>query len=134
MWMQLAKEWYPCPLCIIQRYVYLMLALFSLIYLINPRRIWMALSSLVALTGVGVGGYHLWVLSQPSQSCGVDPLQVWLNDLPWAKALPDFFQASGLCTDVYPPWLGLSIPAWGLAGAIVMLVLTFGLFMKPKSA
>lgn len=133
LWMQVAKEWYPCPLCIMQRYVFLLAAVFSLLYLVKPSRWFLGLAALSSVAGMGVGLYHQWVLASPGQTCGVDPLQVLLNDLPWVGLYPTLFEANGLCSDVYPPWFGLSIPMWGLVGAAVLFVLSVLVLIRPAS-
>lgn len=80
------------------------------------------------VAGAGVAFYHVWVLSNPMQTCGVDPLQNTLNALPWVQFWPDMFMADGLCTEEYPPLLGLSLPMWSGIGFLAQgLVLLFTL-------
>ena len=117
LFFQISKEWFPCPLCIIQRYAYLATAFgFLGIGLASRKSMWSAVFVLLALlgfvAGAGVAFYHVWVLSNPAQTCGVDPLQNTLNALPWVQYWSDMFVARGLCTDEYPPLWGLSLPMW----------------------
>lgn len=135
LFLQISKEWFPCPLCIIQRYAYMATALgFLGIGLTTRKSMWSALFVLVTLTGflagAGVAFYHVWVLANPAQTCGVDPLQNTLNALPWAQYWPDMFVADGLCTDEFPPLWGLSLPMWSglgfLAQGVVLLLTVRG--------
>ena len=121
LFFQISKEWFPCPLCIIQRYAYLVSALGFLGLAVTGRAggvalFWGAVAFLGALAGAGSAFYHVWVLANPLQTCGVDPLQTTLNALPWVQLWPDMFMADGLCTDEYPPILGLSLPFWSGLG------------------
>ncbi|MCE2746191.1 MAG: disulfide bond formation protein B [Burkholderiales bacterium] len=125
LFLQISKEWFPCPLCIIQRYAYLVTALgFLGICFFSRKGVLSTLFVLLTLTGflagAGVAFYHVWVLANPAQTCGVDPLQNTLNALPWVQYWPDMFVADGLCTDEYPPLLGLSLPMWSGLGFLAL--------------
>lgn len=127
LFLQISKEWFPCPLCILQRYAYLLTALgfagaaFARhrALLFNP---FLVLTALGCLAGLAVAFYHVWVLSNPLQTCGVDPLQFQLNALPWVPLWPDMFSADGLCSEQYPPLLGLSLPMWSAIGFVIQFV------------
>lgn len=130
IYLQVSKDWFPCPLCIVQRYFYWFTALLGLMVFVSasPRRVQVrrllpVLSLLTALGGAGVAFYHVWVLANPGQTCGVDPMQVWLNDLPWTSYWWVMFEADGLCTAEYPPFLGLSLPMWSGLGFLVQAAL-----------
>lgn len=117
LYLQFAQNMLPCPLCIIQRYAFAVLAIVCMIGATMPRRPATAagvVGALVAVAGAGVAGWHLWIKAHPGVSCGIDPLETSLNTIPTAKLLPFLFQADGLCTTDYAPILGLSIPQWSL--------------------
>jgi len=121
LYFQISKEWYPCALCILQRYAYMASALgFLGLLLAGQAKLTATVLKAFTVAAIGAGfamaGYHVWVLANPSQSCGVDPLQLSLNSLPWVSFWPDMFMADGLCSDEYPPLLGLSFPAWSAVG------------------
>ena len=124
LFFQISKEWFPCPLCIVQRYAYVATALGFLGIASSSRgsifsRLFVLLTTAGFLAGAGVAFYHVWVLSNPMQTCGVDPLQNTLNALPWVQYWSDMFTADGLCTEEYPPLLGLSLPMWSGIGFLV---------------
>ncbi|WP_042299955.1 disulfide bond formation protein B [Paraburkholderia kururiensis] len=131
LWLQYFKNEDPCPLCIIQRYFFLLIAVFA--FLGARFRSWSgvrvleALAALSALGGIIAAVRHVYVQAHPGFSCGFDALQPLVDSLPPAHWLPGVFKVAGLCETPYPPILGLSLPAWALVGfalAFVSLVLS----------
>ncbi|EIK97652.1 disulfide bond formation protein B [Pseudomonas sp. M47T1] len=127
LYMQVVLEEAPCPLCILQRYALLFIALFAFIGAAMPgKRSITVLEVLVvvsALGGMVAAGNHVYVLAHPSVSCGVDVLQPIVDGLPLANVLPMVFQVSGFCTTPYPPVLGLSLAQWALVAFVLTTVL-----------
>jgi disulfide bond formation protein DsbB len=115
----------PCPLCVIQRYLFLAIALCCAAGAWGGKpKAGMGLALIGALGGLGVVGKHLWVLAHPGLSCGIDPMETMLNKIPSATLLPWLFKADGLCEDARDTLLGLSIPQWS---AIWFVLLTLSL-------
>lgn len=127
LYLQHVLKQLPCPLCVMQRYAFAVIALVCLLTAALPERVQKAgagLGLLAAVSGGGVAIYHLWIKAHPTVSCGIDPLETSLNKIPTAKLLPFLFNADGLCTTEYPPLLGLSTPLWALIWfAVFALVL-----------
>lgn len=124
LYLQLVEDMLPCPLCVLQRYAFILVALFCLLALRANVRLWSTLAALAAaLGGAGVALYHVWVLAHPALSCGTDPLETALNRIPPAQWLPVLFRADGLCETPYDPILGLSIPAWALVWFVTFALL-----------
>lgn len=121
LYLQHGLDMLPCPLCVIQRYLFIAVGVLALIgaYTSKPK-LFAGLGLLAALGGAATAGKHLWVLAHPGLSCGIDPMETFLNKIPTATYLPFLFQADGLCEDALAPWFGLSIPQWSF--------LWFGLF------
>ena len=137
LYLQFGRDMLPCPLCIIQRYGFAAVAIFCLAgAFLKPAaaRVAAGLGLLSALAGAGVAMRHLWVKAHPNISCGIDPLETSLNQIPTAKLLPFLFQADGLCTTEYEPILGLSIPQWSLAWFSLFVVVLLWLLLKKKAA
>ena len=116
----------PCPLCILQRYAFIFIALFSFIAAAFPhpsggRKLFIGLALLSSIGGIVAAGKHVWVLSS-LQSCGFDTLQPIVDSLPPAQWLPTLFKTAGLCETPYPPILGLSLPAWALIGFVAACI------------
>ncbi|TXI91033.1 MAG: disulfide bond formation protein B [Burkholderiaceae bacterium] len=134
MYMQLVLDMLPCPLCVIQRYAFLLIGLFALLALVvqSYHRFFVGLGSLASLAGLGISGYHVWVLTQPPGSCGVDPLTAPLNNLFTAQWFPSLFKATGFCDTPYDPILGLSIPAWACVWFAIFTVTQIVLIFAKK--
>ncbi|MCY0388657.1 disulfide bond formation protein B [Robbsia sp. Bb-Pol-6] len=122
LYFQYARGEDPCPLCILQRYGFLLVALFAFCAAAFPRRgagrtlfVWLALLS--ALGGGIAAARHVWILAS-MRSCGFDVLQPIVDGLPPARWLPGVFRTAGLCETPYPPVLGLSLPTWSLIGFV----------------
>ena len=134
MYLQIVEEMQPCPLCVIQRYMFVLVAAFALIGYFMPapaRRASAALGLLAALGGAGTAIWHLYVKAHPGVSCTTDPLETALNQLPTAKLLPQVFTADGFCSAPWPPVFGLQIPTWSLIWFVLLaLVLLRQVFKR----
>jgi disulfide bond formation protein DsbB len=123
LYLQHAQGMLPCPLCVIQRYLFLAIGVCSLAGALGGKvRLGAGLALLGALGGLGVVGKHLYVLANPGFSCGIDPMETILNKIPTAEYLPWLFQADGLCQDARDTLLGLSIPQWSAAWFVLLTV------------
>jgi disulfide bond formation protein DsbB len=117
LYLQHAQDLLPCPLCVIQRYLYLGIALFSFIGAFSGKaKAFGGLALACALGGLGVVGKHLYVLAHPGFSCGIDPMETVLNKIPTATLLPWLFRADGLCEAAQDTVLGLNVPQWSAVG------------------
>jgi len=122
----------PCPLCILQRVAYVGIAL-SCLFVIGFGRlklIFHLLATCFSIFGLSVATRQLWVIGHPSVSCGLDPLEVLINQIALTQYVPWFFKADGFCSAPLPPLLGLSVPVWSLIWfAILTLILLIGLII-----
>ena len=130
----------PCPMCILSRYTFILIAAVSLVAAIHgPRglalKVYGVLVALLAFTGLGISLRHSYLQHFPPkvESCGAD-LDFLMNTLPLAQALPKMFAGTGSCSKVDWRFIGLSIPEWAgvwfLGFAVVVLWLAF--FRKAK--
>ncbi|MDP5009531.1 MAG: disulfide bond formation protein B [Glaciimonas sp.] len=130
----------PCPLCVLQRYAFVAIALICLVCAGMPsgvRKAGAGFGIVAALSGAATAGWHLWVIANPSTDCGRDALEAPMNALPMAKLLPSVFQvdAFALCSTPYNPILGLSIPQWSLVWFVVIIViLLMSLFKRDHTS
>jgi len=125
LYLQHVKDMLPCPLCVLQRYAFLGIALFSLAGAFMKKPVaGTTLALLSGLGGLGVVGKHLYVIANPGFSCGIDPLTTTLNKIPSATMLPWLFKADGWCEATTDTVLGLSVPQWS---AIWFVALTLAL-------
>ena len=118
-----------CPLCILQRMIYLLLSFevaLILAFVRNPRTISLAALgvAITAATGVWFAGYQTWLQRFATMvSCTAD--QPWWEQLVnWAGTLsPLLFEATGLCSEAGWKFLMLSIAEWSLLIFCAMTVL-----------
>ncbi|MEP7156263.1 MAG: disulfide bond formation protein B [Betaproteobacteria bacterium] len=108
----------PCPLCILQRYLYMALAVVCLAAVAHgPARVGTMVYAVIAdlLASIGVA-MAVWQVSKGSSmtTCLSDPIGEFVNGLPMANSWPEFLFANGGCADQYPPILGVPVPVWSL--------------------
>ena len=123
----------PCPFCIFQRLLYIVIGLVALLGLVLPvgRLLWAALIAALAAGGAAVAGYQSWMQAFPhlATECGysdptlIERLVDWLG-MQW----PGLFLATGFCTSREWEFLGLSMANWsflvfvGIVGYAVLLM------------
>lgn len=115
LYLAMALNLAACPLCIIQRMLYLLLAVTALIGFSLPNsRIGQLIASLIgldiAVLGIFVAGYQVW-LQRFAKDVSCTANAPWWEELVyWAgEKIPLLFQANGLCSDPGWKFLGLSI-------------------------
>ena len=107
-----------CPLCILQRMLYLLAAAVAILGLTLPRagRILAGLLLLATTaTGAFVAGYQVWLQRFATDTnCAAD--QPWWERLvDWAGLqAPWLFESTGMCNDRSWTFLTLSIADWSL--------------------
>jgi disulfide bond formation protein DsbB len=125
----------PCPLCILQRYGYMAIALTALIATLHgPGRVGAIVYALIADVFASAGlAVAVWLVlkGHTMKSCMEDPIGNFVNGLPSADWWPEFLFATGGCGDVYPPLFGLAVPVWSLTWFVVFSVALM-LFMFNK--
>ncbi|MDO8788161.1 MAG: disulfide bond formation protein B [Sulfuritalea sp.] len=117
-----------CPLCILQRMLYLLLALeaiaaWMLAGAVLQRRAMALVMLATAITGAYIAAYQTWLQRwAKGVSCTAD--QPWWERLvDWAGSQwPALFEASGLCSEAGWKFLGLSIAEWSLIAFTCMTI------------
>jgi disulfide bond formation protein DsbB len=126
LYLQYVEHQDPCPLCIIQRYFFLLIAIFAFLgarfHSWRGVRLLEFLAALSALGGIVTAARHVFVQAHPGFSCGFDALQPVVDSLPPAHWLPGVFKVAGLCETPYPPIFGISLPGWSLIAFVVAFV------------
>ena len=115
-----------CPLCILQRMLYLCVAGAAALGLIaGTKRLWHRAAALLlaasAATGVFVAGYQTYLqrFAHDTQCSGA--MAWWEVLVDWAgERVPLLFHASGLCSDPAWKFIGLSIAEWSLLAFCVL--------------
>lgn len=121
-----------CPLCILQRMIYLLLSLEAAVLVAlseraeQASRAGAALLAATAGLGAGIAGYQTWLQRFATDvSCTAD-MPWWEGFVNWAGAQwPLLFEATGLCSEAGWQLLGLSIAEWSLLcfGALAITAL-----------
>ena len=118
----------PCPMCIMQRYAFVAVALVGLIAAIHgPGRIgvivYSAILLLLSLVGGGVAAQQSHIQRQPPDLAQCGPgIEYLVDTFGFAEALPMIFQGSGDCGSVSWTFLGLSIANWSLVCFIAVAI------------
>lgn len=109
----------PCPLCMVQRYVYVLIGLLFFITYIKPpinwgRKFFGIVISLVSLFGMLVAGWNVRMQHLPPDevpACGAS-LDIMLDTFPLKDIIAELINGSGDCHEVVWSFLGLSMPTW----------------------
>ncbi|MFN3296488.1 disulfide bond formation protein B [Caldimonas sp.] len=128
---QYVFEMQPCPWCILQRVIFLAVALLAALALLLPARaLRQALAGLglaLAASGIAAAVYQNRVAAQEF-SCNLTLADRIISALGLESAVPFLFRISASCMDAAVDLLGLPYEAWsGLLFLVVGLVLLAGL-------
>lgn len=110
---------HPCPLCIFQRVLYMLVALLAVGGALWPRGrwLWLGLIAAVALAGISTASYQTWLqwVADPTLECAygdpnaIDRLVDWLG-----MQYPPLFMATGFCSARDWTFLQLSMANWSI--------------------
>ena len=130
----------PCPMCIVQRYALILVAIVTAITAFTDRKGLLMTGSFVTLLVAGFGAFvaarqsFLQWFPPEEASCGRD-FYGMIETFPLKRAIPMIFKGSGDCTKIDWTFLGLSIANWSFlcfaAIALVMLALLVLRARKP---
>lgn len=106
----------PCPLCILQRYFYLLVFFFSLFSFCPTLRFWrvgLIGGFLSGLFGFATAAYQLYGQVFPFHGvhCSVS-FSNFLNHFPWVKWFPELFSSAGDCVVVQWRLFGVFSLPW----------------------
>jgi disulfide bond formation protein DsbB len=110
----------PCPMCILQRYAFVAIALIALIATLHgPRRagtvIYGVLALAAALAGGTVAAQQTRLQLQPPSLAECGPgFEYMVENFGLADALPMMFRGAGDCAAIDWTFLGLTIANWSL--------------------
>jgi disulfide bond formation protein DsbB len=117
----------PCPMCIVQRYALILVAITAgLAASFNGRGVHMVGAGLMTIFA-GFGGFvaarQSWLQWYPPEiaSCGRD-FYGMIETFPLKRAIPMIFRGSGDCTKIAWTCLGLSIANWSFIWFATFLV------------
>ena len=127
LYLQYVLRQEPCPLCMLQRVIFIVIGvLFFIAALLNARslagRIYSSLIALFALSGIGVASRHIWIQHLPADqvpACGPG-LNYMLKHFPMSDVLQELMHGSGECAAKGWTFLTLGIPEWSLVWYVLL--------------
>ena len=127
LYLQYYQDQNPCPLCLLQRIVYMVLMAFFLLAAVHgPRRVgamvYGGLLGITAAIGAAIAARHVWLQHLPPDrvpECGPG-LEFTLRKFPLFQALEKVLAGSGQCAESGWSLLGLSIAGWSLVWFVLL--------------
>ncbi len=127
LYLQYVLRQEPCPLCMIQRLIFIAIGVtFFAAALHNPKRIaarvYSGLIILLTLGGMAVAGRHIWIQHLPKDqvpACGPG-LEFMLQNFPMADVWQELMHGSGECAAKGWTFLTLGIPEWSLVSYLML--------------
>ncbi len=128
---QFFQGYEPCPLCILQRFAFIIIAIGALGGLLHGSRgsmrfFYAAIVFAGGIWGVVTAGRHLWLQSLPPSEvpeCGPG-FEFMVEYFSWFEAVKSAFTGSGECAEVDWTFLGLAMPAWTLVWYVLLMLIT----------
>ena len=125
----------PCPMCIVQRYALVLVAIVAGVSALSARRNFLitGASLLVLLSGFGafVAARQSFLQWYPPEivSCGRD-FYGMIETFPLKRSIPMIFKGSGDCTAIDWTFLGGSIANWSFVSFVLIGVIALMLVVR----
>ncbi len=128
---QFFQGYEPCPLCILQRFAFIIIAVGALAGAVHGSRgalrwFYGAVVFAGGIWGVVSAGRHLWLQSLPAEDvpeCGPG-FNFMVEYFSLFEAVKSAFTGSGECAEVDWTFLGLAMPAWTLIWYVLLMLVT----------
>lgn len=127
LYLQYVLRLEPCPLCMIQRVIFIAIGLlFFIAGLHNAKhlgaKIYAVLIALFSLGGVAVAARHIWIQHLPKdQVPGCGPgLDYMLQNFPLSEVWQELLHGSGECAEKGWTFFTLGIPEWSLVWYVLL--------------
>lgn len=129
LYLQHAVGLEPCPMCIVQRYLLVLVGIFCILAALTSRnigfRVFSGLACISAISGAFVAARQSWLQWHPPEvvSCGRD-LYGMIENFPLQRVLPMIFKGSGDCSKVDWTFLGGTIANWSFIWFVFFALLS----------
>jgi disulfide bond formation protein DsbB len=139
LWIQLTYQLEPCPLCITQRIIFIVLGLLFVFFVWLPlnffvRIIYLLAIGITSIVGLIFSARHVLIqqkyITVPAE-CGID-LDYMFENFPLMEAFNLLFQGTGDCSRVDWTFYGLSLPMMAFLGYLFFLIYALFIFKKIK--
>jgi protein dithiol:quinone oxidoreductase len=136
---QLKYELEPCPLCITQRIIYIVLGSIFLISVWLPNKklirfLHVLIITITTLAGLIFSGRHILIqakiISVPAE-CGID-LNYMFENFPLTEAFDLLFQGTGDCSQIDWTLLGVTLPQMAFLGYLFFMIYALLIFKKIR--
>ena len=125
----------PCPMCIVQRYALIGVAVFAGLASARGSKGWWISWSALAVLAAGFGAFtaarQSWLQWYPPEmaTCGRD-FYGMIENYPISRSIPMIFRGSGDCTAIDWTFLGGSIANWSFVWFVVFGVAMLWLLVR----
>ena len=125
----------PCPMCIVQRYALILVAIFTGLASVRGQKGWWMSFSVLALLASSFGAFvaarQSWLQWFPPEfaTSGRD-FYGMIEHYSFSRSIPMIFQGSGDCAAIDWTFLGGSIANWSFIGCTVFFVALLVLLTK----
>ncbi len=137
LWTQHVLDMQPCPWCVLQRLVFVLIALVALLGLVWRGAAGTLLTALLMLA-LSLGGIAaaLWqhFVAAASDSCKLTWAERIISGLGLDGSLPEIFQPRASCADAAVKLLGLPYEFWSLMLFVLLGVMSLRLLLQRASA
>lgn len=129
LWTQHALGMEPCPWCILQRLIFVVIALVALLGLLVGRVLAGLLVLALSLAGVAAALWQHFVAAA-SDSCNLTLAEKIISGLKLDGTLPEIFQPRASCADAAVRLLGVPYEFWSLALFVLLGLLALRLLRR----
>ena len=135
MYLQYGVGLEPCPMCIVQRYALIGVAVFAGLASARGQKGWWMSWSVLAVVSAGFGAFtaarQSWLQWYPPEvaTCGRD-FYGMIENYPISRAIPMIFRGSGDCAAIDWTFLGGSIANWSFVCFVVFGVAMLWLLVR----
>ena len=125
----------PCPMCIVQRYALVLVAVVAGLTALSGKKGVLVSGSVLMLLASGFGAFvaarQSWLQWYPPEvaSCGRD-FYGMIETFPLKRAIPMIFKGSGDCTKIDWTFLSLSIANWSFISFVVIALVALVLALR----
>lgn len=116
----------PCPWCVLQRLIYLVIGAFALLGLLwrgaAGGRVAGTFALLLAASGLAAALWHYFVATSAA-SCNLTLADRIVGATQLDRLVPEVFEARATCADAAVSVLGLPYPIWSAIGYVVCAII-----------
>jgi len=136
LWTQHALGMEPCPWCVLQRLIFVVIALVALPGLVCRRAVVQRIAALLVLA-LGLSGIAaaLWqhFVAAATDSCKLTLAERIISGLGLDGSLPEIFQPRASCADAAVKLLGLPYEFWSLMLFALLCVMALRLLLRGSA-